>query len=238
MPIEEIIFSILLVDDHPFYRRGVSSAIMDIWENVQVHHSTNFIDACEKLSKFKIDIVITEIDLHPQNGIELIKGVKQHYPDTKIIVLTHFKDEEYILKAYNLGVDGYLDKLVNQMELARAINKVLNGIRYYSRQNSELVHARIKLFKSLSSDDNYRKLLARKNYKEIVFLMAHGLKNRDIAEILFLSERTTSFHRSEIYKIIGCQSSIDLVSWAFEKGINSDPDLLLKYENILLKKQN
>lgn len=235
MPIEVTAFSILIVDDQPFYRRGVSSAIMDIWENAQVYHATNFVEACEKLAKFNIDIIITEIDLDPQNGFELIKGVQQHYPDTKIIVLTHFKEEDLILKVYNLGVDGYLDKSVNQMELARAINKVINGVRYYSKQNNELVHARIKMFKSLGEDNSLKRLLMHKNYREIVFLMAHGFKNKSIAEILFLSDRTTSFHRSEIYKITGCQSSLDLVSWAIEKGIKNDPELLVRFDTILAK---
>ena len=238
MPIEISTFSILLVDDHPFYRRGVASAIKDIWESVVVHYATDFVESCEKLSKVNIDIVITEIDLSPQNGIELIKGIKQHYPDIKIIVLTHHKEEDHILKVYNLGVDGYLDKSVNQMELARAINKVLNGERYYSRQNSELVHARIKMFKSLKGDDVYQKLLYHKNYIEIVFLMAHGFKNKSIAEILYLSDRTTSVHRSEIYKIIGCQTSLELVLWAIEKGIKNDPELMNKFDKILASKVN
>lgn len=238
MPIEISTFSILLVDDHPFYRRGVASAIKDIWENVVVHHASNFVEASEKLSKINIDIVLTEVDLSPHNGIELIKGIKQHYPDIRIIVLTHRKEEEQILKVYNLGVDGYLDKSVNQMELARAINKVLNGERYYSRQNSELVHARIKMFKSLKVDDVYQKLLYHKNYIEIVFLMAHGFKNKSIAEILYLSDRTTSVHRSEIYRIIGCQTSLELVLWAIEKGVKSDPDLLIRFDKILNDKVN
>ena len=235
MPVENIVFSILLVDNHPFFRRGAASAITDIWERVQVYHAVDFIEACEKLSKFNIDIVISEIDLYPQNGIELIKGIKNHYPDVKIIALTRFKDEDSILKVYNLGVDGYLDKTVNQMELARAINKVINGERYYSRQNNELVHSRIRMFKNLNTDENYKRFYAHKNYKEIVFLMAHGFKNRAIAEILFLSDRTTSVHRSEIFKLTGCQSSLELVSWAIEKGIKNDPALLVKYDSILMK---
>ncbi len=236
--IENSAFAILLVDAHPFYRRGASSAIMDIWRNVELHHATNFIDACEKLSKLKIDIIITEIDLQPQNGIELIKGIKEHYPDVRIIVLTHFKEEDYILTTYNMGVDGYLDKSVNQMELARAINKVLNGERYYSRQNSELVHSRIKMFKLMKSEEVYQKLFYHKNYIEIIFLMAHGFKNRSIAEILYLSDRTTSVHRSEIYKIIGCQTSLELILWAMEKGIKNDPDLLIRFDKILSEKVN
>ncbi len=124
------------------------------------------------------------------------------------------------------------------MELARAINKVLNGERYYSRQNNELVHARIKMFKSLKGDDVYQKLLYHKNYIEIVFLMAHGFKNKSIAEILFLSDRTTSVHRSEIYKIIGCQTSLELVLWAIEKGIKTDPDLMVRFDKILSNKVN
>jgi DNA-binding NarL/FixJ family response regulator len=231
-------FTILLVDAHPFFRRGASSAIKDIWEAVQVHHATNFVDACEKLSKIKIDLVITEIDLQPQNGIELIKAVKKHFPETRIMVLTHYKDEDHILKVYNLEVDGYLDKSVNQMELARAINKVINGEKCYSRQNSTLVNARIRFFKSLNTDENFKKFLSHKNYKEIVFLMAHGFKNKAIAEILYLSDRTTSVHRSDIFKLTGCKSSLDLVAWAIEKGIKNDPELLVKFDNILYQKDS
>lgn len=68
--------------------------------------------------------------------------------------------------------------------------------------------------------------------------MAHGFKNKSIAEILYLSDRTTSVHRSEIYRIIGCQTSLELVLWAIEKGVKSDPELLIRFDKILSNKVN
>jgi hypothetical protein len=72
-----------------------------------------------------------------------------------------------------------------------------------------------------------------KNYIEIIFLIAHGFSNKRIAEILHLSDRTTSIHRSDIFKITGCHTSLILVSWAIEKGIKKNPELLKKFDKLL-----
>jgi hypothetical protein len=77
-----------------------------------------------------------------------------------------------------------------------------------------------------------------KNYTEIVFLIAHGFSNKRIAEILCLSDRTTSTHRSEIFKITGCHTSLGLVSWAIEKGIKKNPDLLERFDKLLNENVN
>jgi len=87
---------------------------------------------------------------------------------------------------------------------------------------------------------NYRveELNCHKNYTEIVFLIAHGFSNKRIAEILYLSDRTTSIHRSEIFKITGCHNSLELVSWAIEKGIKRNPELLERFNKLLYANEN
>jgi DNA-binding NarL/FixJ family response regulator len=76
-------------------------------------------------------------------------------------------------------------------------------------------------------------LSSHKNYIEIIFLISHGLANKNIADALNLSDRTVSVHRSAIFKIVGCKNSLELVGWAIEKKIKSDPNLLMKFNKTI-----
>ena len=152
------------------------------------------------------------------DGIEATKLISRENKDVKIIALTMMEDRESVVKMFKAGVKGYLLKNTSIEEIETAIKEVWEGKRYYS---TELTNVFLESDLTLKLKQN--QVLIKEEITdreiEIIRLICQGFKNKEIADILFLSERTIEGHRSRIYERLDAKTLVDIVFFAIENGI-------------------
>jgi DNA-binding NarL/FixJ family response regulator len=152
------------------------------------------------------------------NGIEAIRDIKKRHPEIKIIALTVHKTEEYILATLDAGADGYVLKDATHNELMMAISSVLSGKPYLSPGVSEkVIEGYLEGRRTLKAGSTWDTLSQRE--REVLKLIAEGYKNKEIADILFISIKTVEKHRSNLMKKLGLHNAAALTAFAIEKGL-------------------
>ncbi|HOY37762.1 MAG TPA: response regulator transcription factor, partial [Bacteroidales bacterium] len=175
----------------------------------------NGMEFLEILRKTPADIVLMDIEMPVMNGIEATEKAISQFPGLKIIALTMFTDDDYIQSMMDAGVKGFLIKNVNKETLDRAIKTVYMGGNYYSEELFNFFTKQISKEEPVSKTDF--KLTRRE--KEILQLLAEGLSNKQIADKLFVSERTIVGHKSNLLLKTGCKSTISLLSYAIKNKL-------------------
>jgi two-component system, NarL family, nitrate/nitrite response regulator NarL len=201
---------IFLVDDHQILIDGIRK-MLDSDEIIIVGEALNCKQALEILNKKDVDIIITDIQMPGEDGIMLAKKVKSLYPDIKIIVLTMHEERSIVLDAIQIGVNGFLLKNCTQQQLLNAINKVNAGKFFISEDLAYILIEKVH-------EKSDRRLLSEREL-EILKLVAEEYSNKEIAEKLFISERTVESHRSNILTKTGTKTVIGLIKYAIENKL-------------------
>ncbi len=208
---------LFLVEDHELIRGGIKSLLQS--ENYNVINEFDrprfAFDALE--AGEKPDIIIMDISLPEMNGLEASAFLKEHYPTIKIIILSMHKDEEYILECLNQDIMGYVVKDSVADEIRDAIDKVHSGEKYFSKEVINLAlnaHKRQKTRKK-----EIEEVSLTKREKEVLNLIAQGKINFEVAEELFISERTVEAHRANIMKKVEARNTAELIRKAMEKKL-------------------
>lgn len=190
---------VMLADDHVMMREGIRQ-LLEFDGSIEVVAEANDGEECmEKLLEAKPQILLLDINMSKKNGIEVLKEIKNKKIDVKILILTVHDSVEYLLKAVELGADGYIMKDSESAELKKAINVVMNGENYIQPKlvpalNNRLVARDI-------DKDKIDSLTGRE--LEVLIQVANGMFNKEIATSLNISERTVKNHISNIFKKIG-----------------------------------
>jgi DNA-binding NarL/FixJ family response regulator len=154
------------------------------------------------------------------NGMEAIREIKKRSPDTKVVVLTVHRTEEYILATLKAGADGYVLKDSTHSELMLAVKNVLSGKRYISPGISEsVIEGYLEGRKTLKTHTTWETLTQRE--REILKLIAEGYRNKEIANYLCISVKTVEKHRANLMDKLDMHSASALTAFAMEKGIVS-----------------
>jgi len=152
------------------------------------------------------------------NGLDAIREIKKRSAETKVIVLTVHKTEEYILSALQAGADAYVLKDASKAELLMAVTTALEGKRYLSPDVSDkVINGYLEGRRSLKGKTSWDSLTQRE--KEILKLVAEGYKNREIANYLCISLKTVEKHRANLMRKLDLHNSAALVALAIEKGL-------------------
>ena len=181
--------SLVIVDDHNLFRNGLKFIINEIKGVEVVAEASNGLEFLDIIKDFKPDLVLIDINMPELDGIEASRRALTHYPDLKILVLSMFGEEEYYNTMIDIGVKGFLLKDSDNTELQNAIERVLSGHTYFSQ---ELL---LNLIKNKESNIPVH-LSARE--KEVLKLICDGLSNHEIADRLFISQRTVERHRANL----------------------------------------
>ena len=196
---------IIIVDDHEIFRNGLKMVLGKLKYVNIVAEATNGEEFLEIMEEHKPDIVLMDIEMPVMNGIEATEKAMQKYPGLKVIALTMFNDDEYIQSMIDAGVRGFLIKNIRKDILDRAIREVYEGGNYYSQEL-------MKFFTRRLSKDTRRE-------QEILQLMAEGMSNKEIADALFVSERTVIGHKSNLLAKTGCKNTIGLLAYAIKNKL-------------------
>lgn len=208
---------VIIVDDHEIFRNGLKMILNKLKYIKLVGEAANGQEFLEINEKKNADIVLMDIEMPVMNGVEATKIARQKFPDLKIIVLTMFNDEDYIKEMMDLGVKGYLIKNIKKDLLDNAIRKVFEGGTYYSEELFNFFTKTVSKEEEKPEDKLNFKLTDRE--KEILQLLAEGLNNKEIAEILFISERTVVGHKSNLLSKTGCKSTVSLLAFAIKHNL-------------------
>lgn len=202
---------LLLIDDHVMLLDGLKMLLKNEPGIEILAEATNSDEAMDALRNHPINFVITDINLPGMSGLELSRNIKQHYPNHKILVLSMFNEKSKVNEMINNGVNGYILKNTGKKELIEAIQKIWGGGLYFS---DEIIETLMKA--GAQEEKEVDAIILTKREIEIVKMIGSELTNGEIAEKLFLSERTVETHRKNIFKKTGSKSVVGLMNYAYD----------------------
>ncbi len=202
---------IIIVDDHEIFRNGLKMVLGKLDYVDVVGEAANGQDFLDLIRKVTCDIVLMDIEMPIMSGIDATIIALKEYPDLKVISLTMFTDDNYIQSMMDAGVKGFLVKNINKDTLNKAITTVAAGGNYYSEELFKFFTQKLNKKEEPKNTDEV-KFTSRE--KEILQLLSEGLSNKEIADILYVSERTVVGHKSNMLAKTGCKSAISLLAYA------------------------
>ncbi|MGB9678243.1 MAG: response regulator [Candidatus Ratteibacteria bacterium] len=211
---------VVIAEDHAILRDGLKSLLTSNMEFEIVGEAEDGREAIKCVEMLKPDLIIMDLSMPRMNGMEAIREIKRISKETKVVVLTVHKNEEYILATFKAGAEGYVLKDSSYKELMMAIQNVLKGKRFISPEISEKVlEGYIEGREKLKQKTSWDTLTPRE--REILKLIAEGYKNKEIAEELCISVKTVEKHRSNIMEKLNLHNAQALTTFAIEKGLVS-----------------
>lgn len=190
--------NIMITDDHSMIREGLKQLLELDGDMRVVEEASDGIECLEKIGNAKPDVLLLDINMPRMNGLEVLAKLKEKKIKTKVLVLTVHNEIDYLLKAVEIGINGYLLKDSESSELKKAIVSVVDGENYI--QPSLIPSLNAKMIQRDNDKDKIEDLTRRE--LEVLKLLATGNYNKEIAEELGISERTVKNHVSNIFKKI------------------------------------
>jgi two-component system, NarL family, nitrate/nitrite response regulator NarL len=204
---------ILLVDDHAILLDGIKTLLEKVDGLTVAATAQSAEKAIQILNDAKVDLVITDFNMPGMDGLSLIHSIKKIQPGIKTIILSMHDETHLVKEILRAGVNGYVLKKDTHHELLSAIREVEQGKIYLSSDINKI------LIESLNNPDDGKLLSDRE--REIVKLIAKEYSNKQIAEKLFISERTVETHRKNIFKKTGTNSLVGLIKFAYANNLIS-----------------
>lgn len=208
------VITLHIVDDHQMMIDGLRALLGDEPSFKIIDESNNGKVAFSKIENKQPDVLLTDISMPEMNGLELTKAVKEKFPDVKVIALSMFGERNTISEMLQAGINGYIVKNTGKQELVQAINKVAAGGLFFSDEVSA------EMMKAISNPPPKEEVISLTPREiEIVKLISKEYSNLQIAEALFISERTVETHRKNIFRKSNTKSVVGLIKYAIEKKL-------------------
>ncbi|MCI5741926.1 MAG: response regulator transcription factor [Lachnospiraceae bacterium] len=190
--------NIMIADDHSMIREGLKQLLELDGDIKVIAEANNGKDCLEKLNTYHPDVLLLDINMPEMNGLQVLEILKERKSDIKVLVLTVHNEVEYLLKAVEIGISGYMLKDSNSSELKNAIFSIIEGEDYIQPSLIPMLNSKLL---EMDSDKVKLDLLTRREY-EVLKLLTEGMFNKEIAMKLNISERTVKNHVSNIFKKI------------------------------------
>jgi DNA-binding NarL/FixJ family response regulator len=203
---------VVIVDDHGLFRFGVK-AILKGEESILLVGEFADCSVLDSIPQLLPDLMIVDLSLGKESGLDLIKEVRKSYPPIKILVMSMHKDEFHIQYAIKNGADGYLYKDDKPEELITAIKRIAKGETYYS------MHVAKSITDIENSTDPTRAVLTQKE-KEVIHFILNGHTSKEIGAFLTISARTVEAHRYNILNKLGLRNTTELVKLVNDRKLN------------------
>jgi DNA-binding NarL/FixJ family response regulator len=212
--------TVLIVDDHPFFREGLKSLLARHSRFKLVGEAGSGEEGLSKAQELRPDLVIMDISLPDWSGIELTRCIRGLLPETRVLMLSVHLDVDYIARAFRAGATGYVAKESATERLFECLETVSRGEYFLdSSLSHKVVENLVKTEEQerRTTDSGYSTLTRRE--QEVMRLLAEGLSVKEIAEKLFISQKTVENHRSNIMRKLDLHSSVELVRYAAKFGM-------------------
>ena len=206
---------VMIADDHSLIREGLKQLLEFDGSIEVISEASNGTECLDKLENIFPDVLLLDINMPEKNGLEVLDEIKKRDYDLKVLILTVHNELEYLLKAVDIGVDGYILKDSESSELKRAIKAVLDGENYI--QASLIPALNNRLANRDIDKDKIDSLTSRE--LEVLIQVANGMFNKEIATSLNISERTVKNHVSNIFKKIDVSDRTQAAVFAIKNNI-------------------
>ncbi len=213
---------ILIAEDHVIVREGLIAALEIEPQFEVIAEAGNGIEAIEEAEKNNPDIIIMDIDMPKLDGLAAAKKIKGINPEKKILILTMYNNNQFILDALSCGVDGFVFKMADMEELHKAIKLISEGETYFDEKVKKMINTsaeRTKTFKS-SVEEMQEEYGISDREKEIIQLISRGYTSNKIAEELVISPHTVKNHRKNILQKLELTNTYELISFAIKHGLH------------------
>ena len=212
---------VLVVDDQHLIREGIAS-MLNVQDGISVVDSVeNGFQAINKALTLKPNVILMDIHMPEMDGISTAEKIHKSMPNIKIIMLTTFDDEEYVIRSLRVGASGYLLKDISAEDLAQAVLLAHKGVYQLAPQIAGILVGNIKSLEKPKTLDVSSYDLTKREI-EVLGLLATGATNREIAEKLFVSEGTVKNHVSNILSRLGLRDRIKAAVFAIEHGLSAE----------------
>lgn len=207
---------ILIADDHSIVREGLKQ-LLELEPDFEViGQASNGVETIEKVKELDPDVLLLDINMPVMNGIKALKKIKDEGIKTRVVILTIHEDKEYLMETMQIGAAGYILKDSDSASFFKAIRDAYHGEAYIQpKLAAELIKEfnKPKVMKVKSENE-----LTQREY-EVIALIADGLNNKDIAERLFISEKTVKNHVSNIFRKINVSDRTQAAIYAYKNNI-------------------
>lgn len=213
--INNMAVKIMIADDHSMIREGLKN-LLELDGDIQViAEAVDGEDCLEKLQLVKPDVLLLDINMPKKNGLEVLKSLKSRRSKLKVLVLTVHNETEYLMKAVDIGVNGYVLKDSESAELKKAIFTVADGETYI--QPSLIPALNAKMIETNKDAEKIKSLTKRE--LDVLKLLAVGMFNKEVGKRLKISERTVKNHVSNIFKKLGVTDRTQAAVFAIRNNL-------------------
>ena len=205
---------IIIADDHAIVREGLKQIVAEEKDMIVCGEAEDAASLMELLKIEKWSIVVLDINMPGKSGLEVLKDIKQFYPDLPVLILSMFSEDQYGLRVIKAGASGYLKKVSAPTELVNAIRKIVSGRKYINPSLAE------KLAENLGNEKNnfLHERLSDREY-QIMCNIASGKSAEEIAEELSLSINTIYTYRNRILEKMAMKSNVELTQYAIQNKL-------------------
>lgn len=206
---------VMIADDHSLIREGIKQLLEFDGSIEVIEEASNGIECLQKLESVSPDVLLLDINMPEKNGIEVLKELKNRNSKVRVLILTVHNELEYLLKAVDIGVDGYILKDSESSELKKAIQCICKGESYIQASLIPALNNRLA-----NRDIDKDKIDSLTNREmEVLIQVANGMSNKEIATNLKISERTVKNHISNIFKKIDVSDRTQAAVFAIKNNI-------------------
>jgi len=208
---------IMIVDDHEVVRLGLISLLEQNSQYEVIAQTDNAVDAIKKVETYKPDIVLMDIRLPGMSGIEACEQINKKYPETKVIMLTSYAEDEMLFSAIKAGASGYVLKQINAKDLINSIESVARGEASLDPAVTQRVFQEVR--KAVREEEASAFSSLSQQEKMVLKLVSEGKTNRDIAQNLFLGEGTVRNYVSSILSKLNVSNRAEAAAYAVEHNL-------------------
>jgi len=206
--------SILIADDHSAIRIGVKQICANEFPGMRFGEAVNYTEVFQQIKSAQWDILILDVDLPGRNGLDILKQIKAEKMKIPVLMFSFHSEEQIAVRALKLGAAGYLSKDAADLELVKAVKRVIDGKKYVSASLSEKL---LDLLDDTSNKDPHE-LLSDREYQTLL-LIASGKTVSEIADNLCLSKPTISTYRARILEKMRMKNNAELTTYAITQKL-------------------
>jgi DNA-binding NarL/FixJ family response regulator len=205
---------ILVADDHSVVRAGIIKSLTASFSDIEFGEASSASEVMQLIYTSGWDLAIIDISMPGRNGMDVLKEIKENYPEIKVIIFSMYPEDQFAVRAIKAGAAAYLTKDLPAIEFTEAVRKILKGERYLTPSQLDLITNELRN----DSNKSLHEVLSDREY-QVFLLIASGLNLTDVAKELSLSVKTISVYRSNILKKMKLKNNAEITHYAFKHNL-------------------